>query len=206
MVAKPTSPRMSSGRRVNSCPAGPGALELVVVAMVVAVICGSCGSGSSASSTPAVAASSSTLPKAMCDAPVKLSWASVEKTSKKPKGFRSDSTEIVKDWLPKSLTRKSNKNNDTLKGCPFRDRMYAWTMFHCQIFFILTIILFHSFCDVYSLLPCSRVKKKMSVTQALLVIRSFDPIQVPRKKTCDLAKLSPVNPCICQQHTYGTTT
>ena len=41
--------------------------------MVVVVICGSCGSGSSASSTPAVAASSSTLPKEMCDAPVKLS-------------------------------------------------------------------------------------------------------------------------------------
>ena len=132
MVAKPTSPRMSSGRRVNSCRAGLGALELVVVAMVVVVICDSCGSGSSASSTPAVAASSSTLPKAMCDAPVKLSWASVEKTSKKPKGFRSDSAEIVKDWLPKPLTRKSNKNNDTLKGCPhwaFKDRMHAWGAF-----------------------------------------------------------------------------
>ena len=47
--------------------------------------------------------------------------------------------------------------------------------------------------------------QKKSVTQALLIIRSFDPIQVPRKKTCDLAKLNPVSPCICQQHTYLTT-
>jgi hypothetical protein len=31
-------------------------------------------------------------------------------TSKKPKGLRSDWAEIVKDWLPKSLTRKSNKS------------------------------------------------------------------------------------------------
>ena len=43
--------------------------------------------------------------------------------------------------------------------------------------------------------------QKKSVTQALLIIRSFDPIQVPRKKTCDLAKLNPVSPCICQRHT-----
>ena len=53
--------------------------------MVVVVICGSCGSGS-ASSTPAVAASSSTLPEAMSDAPVKLSWASVGHDIKEAKG------------------------------------------------------------------------------------------------------------------------
>ena len=61
---------------------------------------GSCGSGSSASSTPAVVTSSSALPKAICDAPVKLSRASAP---------RSDWAEIVKDWLSKSLTRKTKK-------------------------------------------------------------------------------------------------
>ena len=61
--------------------------------------CGS-GSGSSASSTPAVVTSSSALPKAICDAPVKLSRASAP---------RSDWAEIVKDWWSKSLTRKTKK-------------------------------------------------------------------------------------------------
>ena len=56
--------------------------------MVVVVICGSCGSGSSASSTPAVAASSSALPEAMSDAPVKLSWASVGHDIKEAKGVQ----------------------------------------------------------------------------------------------------------------------
>ena len=46
---------------------------------------GSCGSGSSASSTPAVVTSSSALPKAICDAPVKLSWASVQHDIKETK-------------------------------------------------------------------------------------------------------------------------
>ena len=69
-------------------PCRPGALELEVVVMVVVVICGSCGSGSSASSTPAVAASSSALPKAMSDAPVKLSRASVEHDIKEAKGVQ----------------------------------------------------------------------------------------------------------------------
>ena len=46
--------------------------------------CGS-GSGSSASSTPAVVTSSSALPKAICDAPVKLSWASVQHDIKETK-------------------------------------------------------------------------------------------------------------------------
>ena len=55
---------------------------------------GSCGSGSSASSTPAVVTSSSALPKAICDAPVKLSRASAP---------RSDWAEIVKDRLSKSF-------------------------------------------------------------------------------------------------------
>ena len=41
--------------------------------------CGS-GSGSSASSTPAVVTSSSALPKAICDAPVKLSRASAPRS------------------------------------------------------------------------------------------------------------------------------
>ena len=46
---------------------------------------GSCGSGSSASSTPAVVTSSSALPKAISDAPVKLSWASVQHDIKETK-------------------------------------------------------------------------------------------------------------------------
>ena len=46
---------------------------------------GGCGSGSSASSTPAVVTSSSALPKAISDAPVKLSWASVQHDIKETK-------------------------------------------------------------------------------------------------------------------------
>ena len=83
---------------------------------------GSCGSGSSASSTPAVVTSSSALPKAICDAPVKLSRASAP---------RSDWAEIVKDRMSKSLTRKT-KNQLYFDGCPhraFKDRMYAWGYF-----------------------------------------------------------------------------
>ena len=41
---------------------------------------GGCGSGSSASSKPAVVTSSSALPKAICDAPVKLSRASAPRS------------------------------------------------------------------------------------------------------------------------------
>ena len=67
---------------------------------------GSCGSGSSASSTPAVVTSSSALPKAICDAPVKLSRASAP---------RSDWAEIVKDRLSKSFfDKKDQKLNYTL--------------------------------------------------------------------------------------------
>ena len=46
---------------------------------------GGCGSGSSASSTPAVVTSSSALPKAISDAPVQLSWASVQHDIKETK-------------------------------------------------------------------------------------------------------------------------
>ena len=46
---------------------------------------GGSGSGSSASSTPAVVTSSSALPKAISDAPVKLSWASVQHDIKETK-------------------------------------------------------------------------------------------------------------------------
>ena len=60
---------------------------------------GSCGSGSSASSTPAVDTSSSALPKAICDAPMKLSRASAP---------RSDGAEIVKDRLSKSFFDKKD--------------------------------------------------------------------------------------------------
>ena len=84
--------------------------------------CGS-GSGSSASSTPAVATSSPALPKAICDAPVTLSRASAP---------RSDWAEIVKDWLSKSLTRKTKKMILYFDGCPhraFKDRMHAWGYF-----------------------------------------------------------------------------
>ena len=84
--------------------------------------CGS-GSGSSASSTPAVATSSPALPKAICDAPVTLSRASA---------LRSDWAEIVKDWLSKSLTRKTKKMILYFDGCPhraFKDRMHAWGYF-----------------------------------------------------------------------------
>ena len=80
---------------------------------------GSCGSGSHASSTPTVVTSSSALPKAICDAPVKLSRASAP---------RSDWAEIVKDWLSKSLTRKTKKINYTLMDVShraFKDRMHA---------------------------------------------------------------------------------
>ena len=67
---------------------------------------GGCGSGSSASSTPAVVTSSSALPKAICDAPVKLSRASAP---------RSDWAEIVKDRLSKSFfDKKDQKLNYTL--------------------------------------------------------------------------------------------
>ena len=62
---------------------------------------GSCGSGSSASSTPAVATSSPALPKAICDAPVKLSRASAP---------RSGWAEIVKDRLSNCLTRKTKNS------------------------------------------------------------------------------------------------
>ena len=62
---------------------------------------GSCGRGGGASSTPAVVTSSSALQKAICDAPVKLSRASAP---------RSDSAEIVKDRLSKSLTRKTKNS------------------------------------------------------------------------------------------------
>ena len=46
---------------------------------------GGCGSGSSASSTPAVVISSSALPKAICEALVKVSWASVQHDIKETK-------------------------------------------------------------------------------------------------------------------------
>jgi len=46
---------------------------------------GGCGSGSSASSTPAVVTSSSALPKSICDAPVKLSRASLQHDIKETK-------------------------------------------------------------------------------------------------------------------------
>ena len=62
---------------------------------------GSCGSGSSASSTPAVVTSSSALPKAICDAPMKLSRASAP---------RSDWAEIVNLFFDK----KDQKLNYTL--------------------------------------------------------------------------------------------
>ena len=78
--------------------------------MVVVVICGSCGSGSSASSTPAVAASSSTLPKAMCDAPVKLSWASVEHDIKEAKGVQERLGRDCQTMVSKIFDKKSQKS------------------------------------------------------------------------------------------------
>ena len=63
---------------------------------------GGCGSGSSASSTPAVVTSSSALPKAICDAPVKLSRASAP---------RSDWAEIVKDRLSNLFLTRKTKNS-----------------------------------------------------------------------------------------------
>ena len=92
---------------------------------------GSCGSGSSASSTPAVVTSSSALPKAIWDAPVKLSRASAP---------RSDWAEIVKDRMSKSLTRKTKKQL-YFDGCPhraFKDRMYAWG------YFIVALMLYNT--------------------------------------------------------------
>ena len=86
---------------------GPGALELVAVVMVVVVICGSCGS--SASSTPAVAASSPTLPKAMCDAPVKLSWASGEHDIKEAKGAQERLGRNCQRLASKIFDKKNKK-------------------------------------------------------------------------------------------------
>ena len=69
----------------------------------------SCGSGSRASSTPAVAASSSALPEAMSDAPVKLSWASVGHDIKEAKGVQE---RLGRDCqrLASKIFDKKNKN------------------------------------------------------------------------------------------------
>ena len=80
--------------------------------MVVVVICGSCGScgsGSSASSTPAVAASSSTLPEAMSDAPVKLSWASVGHDIKEAKGAQERLGRDCQRLASKIFDKKNQK-------------------------------------------------------------------------------------------------
>ena len=93
---------------------------------------GSCGSGSSASSTPAVVTSSSALPKAICDAPMKLSRASAP---------RSDWAEIVKDRLSKSFFGQERpKTKLYFDGCPhraFKDRMYA------SGYFIVALMLYN---------------------------------------------------------------
>jgi len=93
MVAKPTSPRMSYSQMSQFMSSRPWS-QLGTGASCGGSGSGSCGSGSSASSTPAVVTSSSALPKAICDAPVKLSRASAP---------RSDWAEIVKDRLSKSF-------------------------------------------------------------------------------------------------------
>ena len=117
------------------------------------------GSGSSASSTPAVATSSSAMPKAICDAPGQV-WSM---KSKKPKGLRSDWAEIVKDRLPKSLTRK-RKINDALKDALTKlPRQNAClgnvslpTIFHSchnivsllfQLLLIVAMLVFQKFCQ-----------------------------------------------------------
>ena len=134
------------------------------------------------------------------------SRASVGHDIKEAKGVQERLGRDCQRLASKSLTRKARKQwyFERMPSLSFQRQNACLDNVSLPIFFILAIILFHSFCDLYSLLPCSCVKKK-SVTQALLIIRPFDPIQVPRKKTCDLAKLNPVSPCICQRHTYLTT-
>ena len=68
-----------------------------------------CGSGSSASSTPAVAASSSTLPEAMSDAPVKLSWASVGHDIKEAKGVQERLGRDCQRLASKIFDKKNQK-------------------------------------------------------------------------------------------------
>ena len=74
------------------------------------------GSGSSASSTPAVATPSSAFSKAICDAPVKLSWASVEHDIKEAKGAQERLGRDCQRLAAKILDKKEQQVNDTLKG------------------------------------------------------------------------------------------
>ena len=76
---------------------------------------GASGSGSSASSTPAVATPSSAFSKAICDAPVKLSWASVEHDIKEAKGAQERLGRDCQRPAAKILDKKEQQINDTLK-------------------------------------------------------------------------------------------
>ena len=108
---------------------------------------GGCGSGSSASSTPAVVTSSSALPKAISDAPVKLSWASVQHDIKETKVVQERLGRDKKDQKSMILWRMPSELSKTecMLGQCFIAK-YDW--------FIIAIILFHAFSDFSSFLPC----------------------------------------------------
>ena len=74
---------------------------------------GSSGSGSSACSTPAVVTSSSAFSQAICDAPVKLSWASVELDIKEAKGAQERLGRDCQRLAAKIFDKKEQNINDT---------------------------------------------------------------------------------------------
>ena len=83
---------------------------------------GGSGSGSIASSTPAVVTSSSALPKAICDALVKLSWASVQHDIKE--------TKVVQERLGRD--KKDQKSITLLRVIP--TMTFIYTFCYWQIF------------------------------------------------------------------------
>ena len=92
--------------------------------------------------------SSSALPKAISDAPVKLSWASVQHDIKE--------TKVVQERLGRD--KKDQKLNDTLKDALTELSKTECMLGQCFIakydWFIIAIILFHAFSDFSSFLPC----------------------------------------------------
>ena len=159
--------------------------------------CGGCGSGSSASSTPAVDTSSSALPKAISDAPVQLSWASVQHDIKATKVVQErlgrDKKDQINDILKDALTELSK--TECMLG-QFFIAKYDWL--------IIAIILFHAFSDFSSFLPCSCFINFVSDTNT-----THDQIiwsnPGAKEKTWDLVKIHEVTPCTYVSSTYIAT-
>ena len=122
------------------------------------------GSGSSASSTPAVVTSSSALPKAICDAPVKLSRASVGHEIKETKGAQERLGRDCQRLVVKIFDKKEQKINDTLKDAfaelqrqnACLDNVSLPTIFHSchnivsllfRLLPIVAMLLFQKFCQ-----------------------------------------------------------